>query len=60
MITVEQLSSTLKQLSPVIGLERNAVGNIMLVDPTTHAYLGYIDLRTGEIDLLEDDEEDEW
>jgi hypothetical protein len=49
------LIASLTTLDPSLKLEKNAVGNLAIIDAEDQ-YLGYVDLQTGEIDLMEKDE----
>lgn len=53
---VSTLMAGLAKLDPHYLLEKNRVGNLVILNQDGH-YLGYVDLRTGEVDLEEEQDE---
>jgi len=57
-MTVAELIEVLSALDPKDGVEKNRVGNLSVMDAKTGVYKGYVDLRTGEVDILTEDSGD--
>jgi len=55
MITVAELREVLGHVEGSLLVSRNAVGNIAFLDPSTEAYKGYVDLRSGEVNVGDPD-----
>jgi len=46
-----EVATKLHEARPEVRLTRNAVGNIAVVDALSGAYLGYVDLNDGTVDV---------